>query len=465
MKRIQLFLLPLFFVHCSFGQNITGIWNGALQTPLMSLRLVIHITKTEDGYRSTMDSPDQNAFDMPVTSTTFDNRHLKLIIKNLGIEYLGTLNEKQEIEGIFKQGGQSFPLKLARVNIEKKEMIRSQEPTVPFPYYSEDIMFGNKRALIKLAGTLTLPQKNGIFPAVVLISGSGAQNRDEEVFGHKPFLVLSDFLTRNGIAVLRFDDRGTAASTGNFASATSFDFSTDVEAAVNYLLDRKEIDKTRIGLIGHSEGGMIASMVASVSDNIAFIVLLAASGVPGGELLLQQQKAIGKALGMSNEELHSAETVNEGAYNIVVNSVNTERLKVKLSAYFRKMINESKVHLPRGMTEKEYLIKTTEQYSNPWIQYFIRYNPAEDLEKVKCPVLTINGGKDLQVPPKENLLAIKAALEKGGNKDVTIKELSGLNHLFQECTTGLPNEYMTIEQTLSPIALNEVLNWLNNHLK
>ena len=430
------------------------------------LRVVFNITKTENGINSTMDSPDQGAKGIPTTSTNFENSILKITIANAKIEYEGILGKDNNIIGTFKQGGQSFPMNLSKEIIEKEKLLRPQEPTKPYPYYSEDITFENKKAGINLAGTLTLPKKDGVFPVVILISGSGPQNRDEELLGHKPFLVLSDYLTKNGVAVLRFDDRGTALSKGDFKTATSADFATDVEAGIDYLKTRKEINKKEIGLIGHSEGGLIAPMVASKSKDVSFIVLLAGTGIKGDKLLLLQQKLIGKALGISDDDLQKNEVINRKAFDIVNKSNNLEQLRTDLTKYIKQQLKDNpNAEKPAGMSDDDFINLQVKQVANPWMQYFIKYNPASTLEKVKCPVLAINGEKDLQVPPKENLEAIKKALAKGGNKKVTIIELPKLNHLFQESKTGSPDEYATIEQTFSPTALKEILKWLQTQTR
>ena len=311
-----------------------------------------------------------------------------------------------------------------------------------------------------------MPKENGLFPVVILISGSGPQNRDEELLGHKPFLVLSDFLTRNGIAVLRYDDRGTAQSEGDFKAATSADFATDVESAIEYLKTRKEIDKKQIGLIGHSEGGIIAPMVANKSKDVAFIVLLAGTGLPGDQILLSQQRLIGKASGVRDELLQENELINKKAFDVVKKSNSLEQLEDDLTNLLNKFLVDNPItDIPQGMSSDDFVKLQITQVVNPWMQYFIKYDPSLALEKVKCPVLALGGEKDLQVPSKENLEAIKIALAKGGNKKVTIKELPNLNHLFQESITGTPNEYATIEQTFSPIALNEILKWIKAQTK
>lgn len=333
--------------------------------------------------------------------------------------------------------------------IEKQVYARPQEPQKPFPYYTEEVKFENKTDHVTLAGTLSLPKKEGNFPAVILISGSGKQNRDEEILRHKPFLVLSDYLTKKGIAVLRFDDRGAGESTGDFTKATTIDFARDVQAGVDYLKTRKEINKNKIGLIGHSEGGVIAPMIAGNSKDVDFIVLLAGPGLRGDKLLLLQKEILERQFGVPENDVQKGQEIFKGAYEIVLASAaNDEKLKNDLSSYAQSKFDDK--------TAKSF----TEQITNVWWYNFLRIDPAVALAKVKCPVLALNGSKDLQVPATVNLEAIKKALSKAGNKNVTIKELPDLNHLFQECKTGSPMEYDTIEQTFSPIALEEISNWL-----
>lgn len=458
------FLIGFAVAKCAFGQDLTGQWNGILKIQGTQLRIVFNISKTENGYNATMDSPDQNAKEIPVSSVSFGNSKLKIVAANLGLEYEGLLKTEKIIEGTFKQGGMSIPLNLTREAIEKKEIVRLQDPKRPYPYYEEEVSFRNDAAGIKLAGTLTLPKKDGIFPAIVLITGSGAQNRNEELMGHKPFLVIADFLTRNGIAVLRFDDRGTASSEGDFKTATTNDFATDVNVAIEYLITRKEIDKKKIGLIGHSEGGIIAPIVAGNSKDVSFIVLLAGTGIPGDQLLLMQQELIGKASGINELDRQKAKGINSTIFGMVKKSDSNEQLTTELTNYLKQELKDSP-EKPNNISDDDFVKAQIAQIVNPWMLNFIKYNPAPALSKVKCPVLALNGEKDLQVPPKENLGAIKDALAKGGNKKVTAVELPGLNHLFQECNTGAPSEYATIEQTVSPVVLNEILKWVKIQAK
>ncbi|MDP4238859.1 MAG: acyl-CoA thioester hydrolase/BAAT C-terminal domain-containing protein [Bacteroidota bacterium] len=461
MKKNFLISLFLTLGILVFGQDITGEWNGILHVQGIQLRVVFHVLKTDTGYSVTMDSPDQGAKGLPTSKTSFENSVLTVEMAAAGIQYTGKLDNTGGITGTFSQGGQSFPMNLTREAVEKVVLKRSQEPVKPYPYYSEEVTFENKKDNITLAGTLTLPKKEGNYPVVVLITGSGPQNRDEELMGHKPFLVLSDYLTRRGIGVLRYDDRGTYASNGNFAKSTTFDFASDVESAVNYLKTRKEIDQKHIGLIGHSEGGIIAPIVAVNCKSVSFIVLMAGTGISGGEILLLQQELIGRASGIKEENLKKTTDINREIYNIIRNTSDTTKLKSELTDFIKLKIKEIPgLNIPAGSTENDVIKTQLTILTSPWMLNFISYNPAPLLEKVKCPVLAINGSKDLQVPSSVNLPAIKEALKKGGNKKTTIKELPGLNHLFQECTTGLPKEYSEIDQTISPIALNTMADWI-----
>ena len=465
MRTILILVLTFLTSLAATAQDITGKWNGVLKVQETQLRLVFNVTKSGETFNATMDSPDQGANGIPVTKTTFENSKIKFEVANVRIEYNGELKDN-EIIGTFKQGSQEFPMNLSRKAIEKEIVKRPQEPSKPYSYYSEDVTFQNLNAKVSLAGTLTLPKKEGVFPVVILISGSGPQNRDEELLGHKPFLVLSDYFTKNGIAVLRYDDRGVGLSKGDFKTATSADFATDVESAITYLKTRKEINKKQIGLVGHSEGGLIAPMVASKSKDVNFIVLLAGTGIQGDKLLLLQQELIAKANGASETDIKKSIQANAKLFEMVVQSNDNQKLKADLTYQINEIIkNDNSAEIPNGVTKDQYIALQVDQISSPWMEYFMKYNPVPALEKVKCPVLAVNGEKDLQVPAKENLTAIKNALTKEGNKNITTIEFPNLNHLFQECQTGSPNEYASIEQTFSPIALAEITEWIKEQTK
>ena len=465
MKKVILATLILLATATLFAQNIEGQWNGVLDIQGTQLRLVFNITKTATGIAATMDSPDQGAKGLATTSARFEKSVLTIVAKNMQMTYVGTLDATNTIKGKFKQGGMALPLTLTTAKTEEKALVRPQEPAKPYPYYTEEVTFENVKDKITLAGTLSLPKKEGKFPVVVLISGSGPQNRDEELFGHKPFLVLADYLTKNGIGVLRYDDRGTASSKGDFQTATTADFATDVEAAVSYLTTRKDVNVKRIGLIGHSEGGIIAPIVATKSKYVNFVVLLAGTGIQGDKLLLLQAELIEKAMGETPENIKKHQKINKGAFEIVTKAKTTEGLKMDLSVYFKEKMTEMPDMKPKDMSDEDFVNTQVNGLASPWIQYFVSYDPFPLLKDVKCPVLAINGSKDLQVPATVNLEAIKRGLEAGGNRNVTTKELPNLNHLFQECTTGSPEEYGKIEQTFSPVALNEVLSWILKQVK
>lgn len=456
MKKFFTLLLMMAAVAGICAQEITGDWNGLLEVGGQKLRLVFHIMSTDEGLTATMDSPDQGAFDLPVSRVSFSDQRLELTVDMAQITYAGELKDGI-LEGTFQQMGNEFPLDLQREALEKPVYNRPQEPQEPFGYRIEEVVFPNPGAGIKLAGTLTLPEGEGIFPAVVMISGSGAQNRDEEILGHKPFWIIADHLTRNGIAVLRFDDRGVGASEGDASTGTTYDFATDALSAVRYLKTRPEIGK--IGLVGHSEGGVIAPIAASQCEEVDFIVLLAGTGIRGDKLLLAQQELIW-ASGMEEEELQQTLAVNAGAFELVINALDLEDLETELGKYLTKKMDDGAIEIPQGMSYAELYKMQMDSMTNPWMYEFIRLYPSDWLTKVTCPVLALNGSKDLQVPSEPNLAAIGNALKQGGNKDYTLREFPGLNHLFQECETGLPDEYAQIEQTIAPIVLEEMTAWI-----
>lgn len=444
------------------AQDITGAWTGTLAFSGIKLRIVFRVTKTDTGYNSVMDSPDQGVRGIPVASTRFDQGRVILEVAQPKIGYKGDYKDSV-ITGIFQQGGVSVPMELRRGDAETP--VRPQEPRKPYPYTEEEVRIENKVAGVTLAGTLTLPPGKGSFPVVVLITGSGPQNRNEEILGHKPFLVIADALTRQGIAVLRYDDRGVGQSTGKFSGATTADFATDADAVVAWLRTRKDINPKRIGLIGHSEGGLIAPMMAARDKNIRFIVLLAGPGLRGEEVILSQQQLIAQATGSWNKVAQDMVELNRGAMDIVVRDSlrlqHRDSIREQAKAYFAQKAGEYPALNPESPTGKQAL----EQLTEPWLMYFLSYDPAPALEQVRCAVLAMNGAKDVQVAPEENLVAIGRALEKGGNKRFEVKEFPDLNHLFQECKTGAPSEYGQIEQTFSPVALEFLTNWVMKQAK
>lgn len=456
-----LLLLPALFIQAQ--NDITGAWYGKLNIQNMAeLRLVFHIEAVPDGIRCTMDSPDQKAFGIPVAETKYNHPELVLNMPDLAATFKGKVNENFTVlEGIFEQAGLKMNLKLNRQALENKPVLRPQEPKPPYPYYSEDVSFQNVAAGITLSGTLTLPSKNGKFPVVILVSGSGPQDRNEELFNHKPFLVLTDHLTRKGIGVLRYDDRGFGKSTGNFEGATSEDFASDVQAAIKYLLSRSEVDSKFIGIAGHSEGGLIAPMVAAKSKNVGFIILLAAPGVVGKELMSLQAELIMKASGYPLYAARKQGQDNLALFNVLCTEEDLDVAKAKMEALIKKSYDDlgeaGRNQFGDFTAVRDQLIS---QVTNPWMRYFLCYDPAPILQKVKCPVLAVNGEKDVQVDATQNLMGIENALKKAENKKVTVMRLPNLNHLFQTCQTGSPTEYGKIEETMSPVLLNAVSDWI-----
>lgn len=430
--------------------DIDGAWLGTLDLGAAKLRIVFHIVNTEDGLTATMDSPDQNANGIPTTSVTRDGANLKIEAKNINGVFEGKIAaDLSSIDGTFTQMGASHPLLLKRVKDQAElEIKRPQVPTKPYPYREEEVTYHNNVQDVTLAATLTIPPGKGPFPGVVLITGSGPQDRDESLMGHKPFLILSDYLTRHGIVVLRADDRGTAKSTGNFGTATTADFATDTEAGINFLKTRPEVNPHKIGLIGHSEGGVIAPMIAARNKDVAFIVMMAGTGVPGDQVIAAQSEAIEIANGKSPEEAAK----DNAKEKEVLKLAETEKDPAVLEKELREKLAGDVPEAQIGVEVK--------RLTSPWLRYFLTYDPATALRHVTCPVLVLNGSLDKQVLPDQNLPPIRKALQEAGNKHFEIDELPGLNHLFQTAKTGSPSEYAQIEETMSPVALEKISTWI-----
>jgi len=430
--------------------DIDGDWLGTLDTGMGKLRLVLHLTNTEDGLMATMDSLDQGANGLPVNSITRAGASLKFEMKSIGGNYDGTISpDLGTFSGTWTQVGKSWPLVFKRVkNAADLELRRPQNPVKPYPYREEEVLYSNPAAKIELAATLTIPPGKGPFPAVLLIVGSGPHDRDETIMGHKPFLVLADYLTRKGVVVLRADKRGVGKSSGNYAEAVMADFASDAEAGVAYLKTRPEVDSHRIGLVGHSEGAIEAPMVAAHNRDVAFIVMMAGPGVRGDELLTAQLMLIERAGGKSDAEIEKDAAIQRDVLATIKKDKDSDALEKDLRAVMAGKVPEAQI----GMQVKV--------VSSPWFRGLLEYDPAATLSKLTCPVLAINGEKDLQVPPEQNLPPIRKALETAGNKNSEVAELPGLNHLFQTAKTGAVGEYSEIEETMSPVALEKMASWI-----
>lgn len=461
---MRTFLFFILFVWLSFSgmaQEVTGDWFGLLEFPGAKLRLVLHVSGHDGQYKAILDSPDQGVKGIPADVFRYDSSGLVVHFTSISAEYKGKYADGQ-LKGVFTQLNHPVALSFSREEVKRQ---RPQEPIAPYPYYSENVVFKNPEAGISLAGTLTLPQKEGKFPAVVLITGSGPQNRDEELMEHKPFLVLADYLTRQGIAVLRFDDRGVGESEGVFAGATTLDFAGDVTAAVNYLRSRKEICKSAIGLAGHSEGGMIAPVVASADRDIAFIVLMAGVGISGKELLLQQSVDLLEAGNAPAGYIKKMAQLNREAYGILMNYPQDQArplLDSLLQAELPFLANGA-VLTPEQ--KKQFVQQRLMTMMSPWFREFLAFQPEKYLRDVKCAVLALNGKKDLQVNARQNLEAICQILHENKNTKVDTLYLPDLNHLFQNCNKGLPAEYAFIEETISPEVLKIIAEWIVKTVK
>jgi pimeloyl-ACP methyl ester carboxylesterase len=428
---------------------IVGDWYGTLKTPQKPLPIVFHIKA--DG-ATTVDSPAQQAMGLGATTTVSDGK-VKVALQAIPAAFEGTIAaDGQSLVGQWGQNGGGLPLTLTRTApAAAPAPKRPQTPKPPFDYRAEEVSYINPASGLKLAGTLTLPQGSGPYPVALLITGSGPQDRDDTMFDHKPFLVIADALTKRGVAVLRVDDRGVGGSQGgDLAKATTADFATDVEAGVAFLRGRKDIDPARIGLIGHSEGGVIAPMVAAKDPKIAFVVLLAGTGVQGGKVLSTQARDMAMASGASPEAAKKQGDIVGAATLLVRMQPDPASAKAKIVALLQGL------GAPQQAAEAQ-----GEMLTSPWFDYFIKLYPAEALGQVRCPVLALNGEKDRQVSAGQNLPAIKEALTQ--SPDVTVTALPGLNHLFQTAKTGSISEYADIEETIAPVALATVVDWTVAH--
>ena len=463
VKYLCICMIAACMVCTAAAQSVTGRWVGKLQVTGGQLTLVLRIQESESGKLSAfLDSPDQGAYDIPCDSVVYSAPHLKVIMGAIGGQYEATL-EDNSLRGQFIQGGASSPLVLTPSAEEDRSTLHPQEPKPPYPYQVEEVRFVNPTDGDTLAGTLTLPTSPGPHRAVVMITGSGPQSRDEPVMNHRPFLVWADALTRLGIAVLRYDDRGVGASTGNFNEARTADLARDVEAAVDHLRSRKEIDNQRIGLIGHSEGGMIAPMVAvSRPKDVSFIVLLAAPGLRGDSILVMQNEIISRRSHTPDSIREATAQLNRSLFALLVPpTTDEEALRQSLAEVLRGAFFDGPLAPPMPHEQVELAInQEMEMLTAPWMRDFLRYDPAPMLSRVQCPVLAVQGSEDVQVPAAANLPLVEKALTLHGNKEVTVKEFPGLNHCLQHCQTCLPDEYGEIRETVSPEVLQFVGEWI-----
>lgn len=449
--------------------KFAGNWEGKITA---QLNLLFHLTASGDSLSGTLDSPAQGVFNMPLTSVSLQADTLTVTVQQAHAVYRGLLVNDSSINGLWQQGKANIPLAFKRATAGASVKTAAQTPLPPFPYQSDSVRYSNADNSVQYGATFTYPHKSGVFPAVILITGSGTQDRDESIGQHKPFAVIADYLTRSGIAVLRVDDRGAGLTTlGNHPTQlTTASFAADVEAGIAYLQQRKEVNKKQLGLIGHSEGGLIAPMLASRRKDIAFIVLLAGPGIPGDSIFMPQlyRQYIRSNLAPAEEQKAEA-MVNkllaafkqDTAYAAVCNNIRhsyTEWKKGLPDSTEKRLVNATGVQAWLAMADN-----MRNAAGLCWMNYFLNARPASYLQKVHCPVLAINGEKDANVAAGPNLAAIDAALKQSRNRHFTVASLPNLNHLFQTCNSP-QDSYYTLPETFSPAALAVIGNWLNHTL-
>lgn len=471
MRKLYVTCFVLAIATAALGQRIaTGDWQGMLDVGV-KLRLLMHIKQdSTSNYTATFDSPDQGAKGIPASDVRVTKDSVIIKATSIGGMFAGAFTNDTTIAGKWWQGGMSLPLTLVKGGTEMKRN-RPQTPKPPFSYASEDVEFDNADKTIHFGGTLTYPSSGGKFPVALMLTGSGQQDRDETIFEHKPFAVIADYLTKLGFAILRVDDRGVGKTTGSAKDATTQDFAYDAEAALAYLKTRREIDPAHIGLIGHSEGGLIAELLASKRKDIGFVVLLAAPGEKGSDLLADQNEAVLKSEGVPADVSQKYKSLFLDVINLCLKEKDTVvAFKKAMGEYDEWKKSLSKDTLTGlGFTDDEAANKIMHRFvmgfSEPWMKFFLSSNGAKLLEQTSAKVLALNGEKDIQVLPQPNLAGIEAALKKGKSRAHEVKLMPGLNHLFQHCDKCTVAEYGELEETFSPDALAVMGEWLKKNVQ
>jgi fermentation-respiration switch protein FrsA (DUF1100 family) len=439
------------------SKSIVGEWSGKLKMQGVALRIVLHIEEKNGVLITTMDSPDQGVNAIPTESTVFSENEIMVKLPALQAQFKGILEDSMNIRGIFTQRGMDLPLELLRQMGAEKKTVAPQDPNAG-KYTSTDVRFKNQSANITLAGTVTYPKEKINYPAVILLTGSGAQDRDESLFGQKPFLRIADRLSANGIAVLRFDDRGFAQSEGDIKTATTYDFVTDALAAYEFLKNYPGIDTSKIGFIGHSEGAGVAVMAAAENKTVAYVIMLAGIAISGDSLLNLQSAAIMRAAGTDQRVIDADYKMRSGVYNIVKNESDSAKASVQIAAHIQSLDDLTEVQ------KQEVTAIFTKTVLVPWMRSFLSYDPGSFLAKVDCPVVAFFGEKDLQVPAKENAAALTDLIYKNKKHHFSIVNVDGVNHLFQNAQTGLVSEYSNTEEAMmNDVTLDKLQDWLQNY--
>jgi pimeloyl-ACP methyl ester carboxylesterase len=440
------------------GGRILGTWQGVLASGAFRERMSFVIDRdSTGGLHGTIKMLDQGGVELPAAVAAHGDT-LSFTIAAQHISYSGVMTTVGDsVRGTFMQGSNSIPLSFGRSTLESVSVGRPQDPIPPYPYNTKEVTVASDGG-VRLAGTVVIPEGPGPFPAVVFVTGSGPQDRDEALMGHRPFLVIADYLARHGIASLRYDDRGFAKSTGTFETATSADFAADAEAALHFLQRVPGIARDRVGIVGHSEGGLIGPMVAARTRDVAFLVLMAGPGMPGDSLSLLQLRRLASS-STPSAQVDAQVDNNRRLFHAVSGARDSADAVARVLAVGQEIIGALPENQRAAAASR--LDQTIPKLMNPWMRYFLRYDSRTALRNVRVPVLALGGTLDTQVPARENLSGIDAALKAAGNTDYRIVELPNLNHLFQTATNGTPSEYATIEETIAPQVLDLIASWIN----
>ncbi len=450
------------------NESLEGTWKGAIQIMGQELGIAAHFSGEGPALAVTLDIPAQNAMGLPMQNVSYQHPRVHFEIPGAAVAVFDGAVEGNRISGDYLQSGLQGSFSLEKESITESAAAGAAEEAVsePAPYAEEEVEFTNGD--IRLAGTLTVPAGAGPFPAAVMITGSGPQNRDEELFGFKPFRIIADHLARAGIAVLRYDDRGVGGSSGNIATATSADFARDVLAAVDLLKQRKDIDSGRIGVIGHSEGGMVGP-IAAQSGELAFVVMLAGPALSGADTLLDQGARVLRAGGATEEDLKKQRELQEQMFEAIRSGDGWDAVKAGIASQVRASVEKLPAEQRTAIANVDDYVNAqvqaqVNQLQSAWFRYFVDYDPVPALEALKVPTLAVFGELDLQVPPDVNRPAMEQAFVDGGNGQYRIVTLKGANHLFQKASTGSPAEYASLEKAFVPELLPLITDWIGSVL-
>lgn len=467
MKSVFAIFLSLFFLVSLSAQDFVGNWKGDIELPgAGKLGVIFYITQDAGKLSCKMDVPMQSAKDIPAANVKTNKKQINISFPALNGTYVGNMDADRLIKGTWSQNGANMVLNLESFKEGEEEALqRPQHPKAPFNYEIEEITVEviGKDATHQLGGTLTYPKGDGPFPTAIMVTGSGPQDRDETLLGHKPFWVIADYFANNGIATFRYDDRGVGASTGNFEKATSMDFKVDAMAALTQIAKHEKVDEDKIGIVGHSEGALISALAAAESNDVKYVLMLAGPGVSGKSIAKRQMVDMARAEGESEEEIERSSHVNGDIIDLAASDLPREeaieKVKVRMKKYYDyQATDEERKEL--GDFDS-YFDMATNRLFNPWIQYFLKLEPGKYIQRIKCPTLALIGGKDMQVSPSMNIPALKVALEAAPTTNWDVREIPNLNHLFQKSRTGAMSEYGEKIETFNPQVLIMMRDWIN----